>query len=344
MSRPKVSIVVPVYNVENYLKRCLDSLINQTLKDIEIIIVDDGSKDNSSSICNEYAELDSRIKVIHKENQGLGLARNTGLEVVSGEYVGFVDSDDFVELNTYEQLYNVIMNENADMVTCNYYSYISSDDIKQKINTISSFKIVTGDNLKKLACQLVGKDPRKSEDDIGMSVWKNLYYVKYLKENDFKFCSEREFVSEDAIFDLTVVPNMNKAVLITEAFYSYCVNGSLTLSSTFRKGKFEEYKRLYLKEAELLKNCNFYEDGKHYITTTFLGNIRAHIKQLVQSDLSKKDQIDIIASIVNDDLVQDTLKWYPYKLTSFSQRIFSVFIKNKNIKAIRKSAILQNLR
>lgn len=95
--RPKVSIVVPIYNVEKYLHRCVNSLIRQTLKDIEIILVDDGSPDNCPKICDEYKNKDIRVKVIHKKNAGLGLARNSGLDEAKGEYVVFVDSDDFIE-------------------------------------------------------------------------------------------------------------------------------------------------------------------------------------------------------------------------------------------------------
>ena len=102
----KVSVIVPVYNVEDYIRECLDSLINQTLTDIEIILVDDGSKDLSGTICDEYAKKDCRIKVIHKENGGQSSARNAGLKVSTGEYILFVDSDDYIVENTLETLLN----------------------------------------------------------------------------------------------------------------------------------------------------------------------------------------------------------------------------------------------
>lgn len=97
MSNPKVSIIVPIYNVEKYLDRCMASLLNQTLEDIEIIMVDDGSPDRCPKMCDEYAKKDSRVKVVHKKNGGLGYARNSGLDVATGEYVAFVDSDDYVD-------------------------------------------------------------------------------------------------------------------------------------------------------------------------------------------------------------------------------------------------------
>lgn len=104
--QPKVSVVVPIYNTEPYLERCMQSLLSQTLKDIEIILVDDGSPDCSPKMCDEYAQKDSRIKVIHKRNAGLGYARNSGLEIATGEYVAFIDSDDYIAPNMYEKLYN----------------------------------------------------------------------------------------------------------------------------------------------------------------------------------------------------------------------------------------------
>ena len=104
MQRPLVSIIVPVYNVEKYLERCIQSLVRQTLNDIEIILVDDGSSDSSGLLCDKFAERDRRIQVVHKENGGLSSARNAGLEIASGRYVGFVDSDDDVELDMYERM------------------------------------------------------------------------------------------------------------------------------------------------------------------------------------------------------------------------------------------------
>ena len=119
MSSPKVSIVVPVYKVEEYIDRCLDSLLNQTLKDIEIILVDDGSPDNCPKICDEYAQKDARVRVVHKQNEGLGYARNSGMEVAVGEYIAFVDSDDFVDIRMFEELYDVARGNDSDVVYCN---------------------------------------------------------------------------------------------------------------------------------------------------------------------------------------------------------------------------------
>lgn len=115
---PKISIIVPVYNVEKYIHRCIDSILHQTFKDFELILVDDGSLDNSGKICDEYAKEDDRIKVIHKENGGLSDARNVGLDIAQGEYIAFVDSDDWIEKDMYSILYENIRKYNADISIC----------------------------------------------------------------------------------------------------------------------------------------------------------------------------------------------------------------------------------
>ena len=113
-----ISVIVPIYNVEKYLERCLDSIIKQTYKNLDIILVDDGSIDNSTKICDEYVKKDSRIKVIHKENGGLSDARNVGIDNSDGKYICFIDSDDYIELDMIENLYDGIVKNNANICCC----------------------------------------------------------------------------------------------------------------------------------------------------------------------------------------------------------------------------------
>lgn len=136
MNSPLVSISVPVYNVESYLPKCLDSLISQTLKDIEIILVDDGSTDSSGRICDQYASKDDRIRVIHKENGGLASARQAALEVACGEYFCACDADDWVEPNMYDLMYNKAKEINADVVSCDYFAnYPNNDEVEHRCLT-----------------------------------------------------------------------------------------------------------------------------------------------------------------------------------------------------------------
>ena len=131
MNKYKVSVIVPVYGVEKYISKCLNSLVNQTLNDIEIIVVNDGTKDNSQKIIDEYVKkYPDKVKSFIKENGGQGSARNYGLKQATGEYIGYVDSDDYVELDMYEKLYNKAINDNLDIAICGNYNV--SEDYKNK--------------------------------------------------------------------------------------------------------------------------------------------------------------------------------------------------------------------
>lgn len=149
MSTPLISIIVPIYKVESYLRRCLESIINQTYSNLEIILVDDGSPDSCPQICDEYAAKDSRIIVIHKKNGGLSDARNAGLDICKGEYVYFIDSDDFITLNAISVLYNACEKYNADIAVGDYYSFSTGSNIPIQ-KSIFSFKTISFEDAVKM--------------------------------------------------------------------------------------------------------------------------------------------------------------------------------------------------
>lgn len=140
MVNPKISIIVPIYKVEQYLSRCIDSILNQTFQEFELILVNDGSPDNCGQICETYALKDERIKVIHKENGGLSDARNAGLDICSGEYIGFIDSDDFIHPRMYERLYNVLRKSEALIAQCDFQYFKNIEEISKNAVT-NEFKI-----------------------------------------------------------------------------------------------------------------------------------------------------------------------------------------------------------
>ncbi len=161
MQNDLISIIVPVYKVEEYIRECLDSIINQTYTNLEIILVDDGSPDDCGKICDEYAAKDSRIKVIHQQNGGLSAARNAGLDIASGGYIGFVDSDDFIELNMYKELHKCLIENDADMSICGIKRF--GDESKsdsygnRKLNKNEYLKELLKDNIKSYACNKLYK-------------------------------------------------------------------------------------------------------------------------------------------------------------------------------------------
>lgn len=234
---PKVSIIVPIYNVEKYLDHCMQSLLNQTLNDIEIIMVDDESPDSCPKLCDEYAKRDSRIKVIHKKNGGLGYARNSGLDIATGEYVAFVDSDDFVDKAIYQILYDCASKNNADIVYCGYYLY-DKNKIKKIKYTNKNININDHKRCVSFLENIIGADYFQKEDiHVSCSVWKAIYKRSILNKNNIRFCSEREFISEDIIFHIDLIKYINNIVILPHCLYYYCLNEN-SLTKSYSEGRF----------------------------------------------------------------------------------------------------------
>ena len=206
---PKVSIIVPVYNVEKYLDRCVTSIVGQTLKDIEIILVDDASPDNCPVMCDNWAERDERIKVIHKQNEGLGLTRNAGMAIVQGEYVAFADSDDFVEPDMYERLYAECKKNNLDCI----YSEFNVDDYPGfRVVTKPEMLYVGSEKIEQLRLDIVGAEPSYiSGVKYHCSTCKGLYKLDIIKKNCLQFRSERQYISEDMLFNLDFLYHSERA-------------------------------------------------------------------------------------------------------------------------------------
>lgn len=205
-----VSIIVPVYNVEKYLTRCLDSLINQTLKDIEIICVNDGSKDNSLDILKTYAEKDQRIIVLSQENAGLSAARNTGMDVAKGEYIGFVDSDDWVDLDFFENLYNEAKNNDCEIAVADFIREHPHKK-KKRLNITKSEIFETAED-KYLACKTYREG----------CVWNKIYKTEFLKRINLKFVVGMYY--EDRDFTARSLFYSKKLITVPNTYYRYFVN------------------------------------------------------------------------------------------------------------------------
>ncbi len=240
--QPKVSIIVPIYKVEKYLKQCLNSIINQTLKDIEIILIDDGSPDNCPKICDEYAKKDKRIKVIHQQNSGYGVAINKGLEIANGEYMGIVESDDFIELDMYETLYNItIENNKIDIIKSNYCEIIK--DIEKTINS-SLAKIKLKQNLFNIYDdpQLLTCRP---------CIWTAIYRLDFIKKNNITMFEKNKGVYADNNWKWETLLLANTIYYLDKPFYNYRLDNP---NSTINKR--DNYNDIYdvFEEIELFIN------------------------------------------------------------------------------------------
>lgn len=318
----KLSIIVPIYNVEKYLNRCMDSLLNQTLKDIEFILVDDGSPDRCPAMCDEYARKDSRIKVIHKKNAGLGYARNSGLEIATGEFVAFVDSDDFVDTSMYEALYNEAVSSNADAVFCGFKTE-TQRDVWVDINEVSCRTEWNDEQVNEFMLDMVACDPHVSvERKYQMSVWHSIYRRKVITGHDIRFLSERNVVSEDIPFQVDFLLNSRKIVYLPQSYYHYCLNGS-SLTATFRPEKFDRFKVLHKALGEkLLKIPN----AQLRVDRLFVGYVRSQILHLMRSNYNNK--CDEIRRICNDYIwTEISIRFKPSYLTTYPSIVYRLVLK-----------------
>ncbi len=324
-----VSIIVPVYNVEKYLDQCVNSLINQTYEKIEIILVDDGSKDNSGKICDEWLKKSNKIKVVHKKNAGLGMARNTGLEYVKGDYVMFIDSDDYLAENVVEKLLEKLLTEKVDAA---FTGMIRFNDEKILSEVNRKYKDITfrGDELrKKYLTEMAGTLPNEPVDSyLYMSVCTGLYSMKVIKDYLVRFESERKMISEDFIFNIDYFSKAKGVTFITENGYYYRVNEN-SLTRTYNPKRFEMEINFF---EEINRKFSRFLQPEIYelrVQRMFIGRVRSCILWVITSVPKRKFQE--INKICNNTVVRSVLKTYPYNRNPFRQRIFNVCLKYRFI-------------
>lgn len=326
MHIPKVSIIVPIYNVERYLDRCLNSLQNQTLQDIEIILVDDGSPDNCPKLCDKYAKKDNRIKVIHKMNNGLGYARNSGIEIAIGEYIAFVDSDDYVEKNMYEILYNSSKKSGADITLCGY-KRINNKKISY-CNDVKDIQIKHNNECISVLKGMIGLSDKTQHYDF--AVWHGLYSNKLIQKNNVRFCSERDYISEDIIFHLSIVPLCKNICIIPDCLYCYCLNEN-TLTTKYKPGRLSANLKLckyifdYINNGK--NNClkeNIQDNIDYLLIDKTISNLSYEVKY-------NRKCLSALKEIVNNELVRETIDRYPIRLLSKKQFYLTRLVKMKCI-------------
>lgn len=246
---PKISIIIPIYNVEKYLNECIESVINQTFEDIEILCVNDGSKDKSLSIIEEYAQKDNRVVVIDKENGGYASAINKGLELAQGEFIGIVESDDYCAPQMYEKLFDKISGTDADYVIGDYY-FLS--ERKVKISAYSAGLIADENGYFNLET-----NPRLL--DKSAYPWKALYRKSFLDENNIRMLQDGKGAYEDQPWNMTCLVKAKKIMSVAEPLYYYRVDANG--SSTNNGGqKLINYVGRRIQAREILQENGYFED------------------------------------------------------------------------------------
>lgn len=327
--KPMISIIVPVYNVSKYLKKCIDSLVAQTYKNIEIILVDDGSTDNSGIICDYYSNKYENILSFHKQNTGLGLTRNFGLKKANGQYVMFVDSDDYVNKNMISYLYKYLCkysssDKKVDTVIGGF-TKVSNNNILFK--TQYKFEEYVGKKVKtKLLPKMLGSLP-SIHDSIEPSVCNRLFSKNIIDENKLLFVSERKLISEDIVWDVDYFKFSEHAVVTPSTLYYYRYTpGSLT--TTYKKDRFKKCLYFYNYMVSKAKKENIYIEAQNRLKKQFFINLRECISQeKVNSFSVAKKHIKEICSNLE---VQQIIKYYPVSELGLKQKSFVKMIKQNH--------------
>lgn len=301
MNECKLSIIVPVYGVEKYIDKCLNSLVKQSLKEIEIIVVNDGTKDNSQKIIDKYVKkYPDKIKSYIKENGGQGSARNYGLKKATGEYIGYVDSDDFVEKDMYKKLYNKAKENNYDIVVCGNYN-VSEDYQNKNIDTFINNYNTDLENI------FFGK----------MAVWNKIYKRDILIKNKLEF--KEKVWYEDLAFTLKAIMNSNTFAFIDEPLYDYLIRKGSTMNNS------NVQRNLEILDAfnDILSYIKHNKKEEYFSKIEFLAIDHIYISAIVR----------VLKAEADDKVKRETIN----KLIDYMNTNFPNYKNNKYINTLSKN-------
>lgn len=334
MFTERISVIVPIYCVEQYLTRCIDSIRRQTYTNLEIILVDDGSPDGCSQICDDYARMDERIKVVHKKNGGLGYARNSGLEVATGEYVTFIDSDDWISETHIENLYREIVRNQADIVIG---GHTVVGDFGPKIVRRNKLEqtIYTGEAItEKILLPLIGAELDCPEDvQLEASSCMNLYSVEIIRKYAVAFLSERDTVSEDLFFNIDFLHHAGTAYVSDEAGYYYYRNGE-SISRKYHPQRFVRTVRFWYLLQEKLNEYGYAEQAEFRMKRSCFQKLRVAIRHIVNADMPRKSKICEIGKILQHDITKSVLENFPTAAYIPAMRLLIVLMKKESANGV----------
>jgi len=302
MDHPKISIIVPVHNAGSYFEKCLTSLINQTLRDIEIILVLDCPTDGSDRVAEEFAAKDTRIRMLYnEENLHTGLSRNRGMEIAQGKYIGFLDHDDYCDLSMYELLYDKAEQENLEITRCNF---------------VCVYKMKSGDHEEQYIYPEASKDVSDKEwiyrdvcgNRISCVIWNHIYKTEFLREKDIVFMDSREVCSEDSIFFMEAYLNVKYFGFIPEYLYYHVFHATNTGKAYgYRsiKNRISFFESLY----SFLLNNDIGEDKCHlYLSENLAKSLYSGSRQAL-SLFPLKKALSEIKQIRNNELIMDCIDY-----------------------------------
>lgn len=303
-----ISVIVPIYGVEKYLNQCVESIVRQTYRDLEIILVDDGSPDTCGAICDEWVSIDKRIKVVHKENGGLSDARNAGLQIATGELISFIDSDDYIEPLFFEALYNAMKETGAEIAECGT-RYVSEDGEELKIRTAQNGEFDTITALTKLIHQ----------QGLHQTVWNKLYRREVI---DGIWFAKGKY-NEDEFWTYKVFDKAKKIVSVEKPLYNYLQRGSSIIGVGYNIRRLDGLDALY----ERMQYLSKYENLRNLLYQSFALECLWHLQSVLRTlkgEQRKKTSRKIVTMInetpkvKSKDLTLNTKYKFWYGLLRFS--------------------------
>lgn len=330
MEKGLVSVVLPIYGVEKYLDRCVESVIHQTYTNLEIILVDDGSPDSCPQKCDDWAGRDSRIKVVHKKNAGLGMARNTGIENATGEYICFFDSDDYIALDAVEKAYRCASANQAELVLFGFCNVGADGTIRKKTVPCTPHSCYEGEQVTQYVLpNLLAPDPKTGvETNLWMSAWACFYSMELIQRVGWRFVSEREYISEDLYSLLCLYWAVKKVAILPETLYFYCDNGG-SLTHVYRKDRYEKNQYCYDACLSVCDKLGYSEDVKNRLAFQYISNIIGAMKLIVTSDDTEKNRRQLLKDVVVDAHLQSVLHQMDIRKEKTARRILLEAMRKK---------------
>ncbi|WP_338506938.1 glycosyltransferase family 2 protein [Turicibacter sp. KK003] len=322
----KVSVVMPVYNAEKYLRRAIDSILNQTLKEIELILVNDGSKDKSIDICREYEARDSRIKVIDKKNEGACIARNTGISIAQGEYLQLVDADDYCELTMLEEQYYRAKETGAEVVMCGlkYDISLKNGEISYEESHYKNAILKGRQEIKEIMVDILN-------NTLFNYTHNKLYQLKFLRQKELKFI-EWLPIDQDTNFNIDVFRNLSCLTLSTDSYYHYIKTFEDTIVNRYHPKKIDVRAYRYERLMELFKEFNIYtEENQKWLASMYIHQVIDAFEMYFHQKcpLTRREKIQNIKDVINREDIIEALERVEKGKTKFTDIVLKN-MKKKN--------------
>jgi len=297
----KVSVIVPVHNAERYLVKCIESLLNQTLEEMEIILIDDASTDSSGKICDEYAILHNNVRVLHINEKSVASARNAGIQVAAGEYIGFVDSDDYVHQDMFGAMYKEAISNDCDMVFCNTNEVdVNGSILNKRFAYLPVSMDISNADMRTYLCQV---DSYK----LLWFVCKSIFRRDLIVDNEISFLNGN--IGEDTLFNLETILCSNKSRFINEYYYNYVQTPNSIIRGGYKDKFYEHLNNAYIDRKRISEKHNLKDYQSSLCDYSMSHSIIMLLSNEIKNTSNTKERIDTLRSIRNTEIVDEAFKY-----------------------------------